>query len=135
MEEKCVKFNESIGVIKKLQNKLPRQELLTIYKSFVRRHLDYGDNIYDQPNNESFCQKIELYQYSAALAIAGAIRGTSQTETFKLESLKFRRYFRRLCIFIKIKQSVQPSYLHNLIPKSNNKSYNTRQLDKVETFY
>ena len=57
MKEKYVRFNEGIGIIKKLQNKLPRQGLLTIYKSFVRPHLDYGDNIYDHPNNESFCQK------------------------------------------------------------------------------
>ena len=31
----------------------PRHALITIYKSFVRPHLDYGDIIYDQPNNES----------------------------------------------------------------------------------
>ena len=83
---------------------------------------------------KAFVKKIELYQYSAALAIAGAIKGTSQTEIFELESSKFRRYFRRLCTFIKIKQSAQPSYLYNLIPKSN-QSYNTRQFDKVDRFY
>ena len=33
--------------------------LFTICKSFVRPHLDYGDILYDQPNNENFCQKIE----------------------------------------------------------------------------
>ena len=106
MKEKYVKFNKGIGVIKKLQNRLPRQALLTIYKSFVRPHLDYGDIIYDQPNNESFSQKLESYQYNAALAIIGAIGGTSQTKIYKelvLESLKFRRYFRRLCSFFKIK--------------------------------
>ena len=48
-----------------------------IYKSFVRPHLDYGDIIYDQPNNESFCQKLWSYKYIAALAITGSIRGTS----------------------------------------------------------
>ena len=62
MEEKCGKFNKGIGIIKKLQNRLSRQALLTIYKSFVGPHLDYGDIIYDQPNNESFCQKVESYQ-------------------------------------------------------------------------
>ena len=51
-----------------------------------------------------------------------------------LESLKFRRHFRIICTFFKIKQSELPSYLYNLIPKSNH-SYNTRQLDKVESFY
>ena len=41
LKEKCLKFNKGIGIIKKLQNTLPRQALLTIYKSFVRPHLDY----------------------------------------------------------------------------------------------
>ena len=53
------------------------EALLAIYKSFVRPHLDYGDIIYDQPNNESFCQKLWSYKYIAALAITGSIRGTS----------------------------------------------------------
>ena len=77
LKEKRVKFN------KKLQNRLPRQVLLAIYKSLVRPHLDSGDIIYDQTNNESFCQKLESYQYNAALAITGAIRGTSQTKIYK----------------------------------------------------
>ena len=77
LKEIRVKFN------KKLQNRLPRQVLLTIYKSLVRPHLDFGDIIYDQTNNESFCQKLESYQYNAALAITGAIRGTSQTKIYK----------------------------------------------------
>ena len=77
LKEKRVKFN------KKLQNRLPRQVLLTIYKSLVRPHLDFGDIIYDQTNNESFCQKLESYQYNAALAITGTIRGTSQTKIYK----------------------------------------------------
>ena len=47
-------------------------------KSFVRPHLDYGDVIYDQPNNDSFIRKVESIQYNAALAITGAIKGTSR---------------------------------------------------------
>ena len=57
-----------------MNNNLPRKALLTLYKSFVRPHLDYGDIIYDQPNNESFCNKLETVQYNAALAIAGSIQ-------------------------------------------------------------
>ena len=89
-----MKFNKGIGIVKNLQNILPRQALLSIYKLFVRPHLNYGDIIYDQPNNESFRQKLESYQYNAALAITGAIRGTSETKIYKelgLESVKFRR--------------------------------------------
>ena len=33
---------------------LSRVRLPTVYKAFVRPHLDYGDIIYDKPDNESF---------------------------------------------------------------------------------
>ena len=59
--------DKGIGVIKKLSNTLPRDALLTIYKSFVRPHLDYGDIIYDQSQNEPFSNKLESIQYNAAL--------------------------------------------------------------------
>ena len=63
---------------------------MTLYKSFIRPHLDYGDIIYDQPFNNSFQNKIEIIQYNACLAIIGAIRGTSKErlcEELGLESL------------------------------------------------
>ena len=116
---KILKANKGIGIIKRLSNTLPRKSLLTIYKSFIRPHLDYCDIIYDQPNNESFCIKIEHIQHNAALAPTGAIKGTSQTKLYKelgLESLKFRRWFSRLCTFFKIKTSCKPEYLFNMIP-------------------
>ena len=72
------KVNKTIGLLRKLQNILPRSALLTIYKSFIRPHIDYGDIIYDQAYNTSFHQKLERLQYNACLAITGAIRGTSR---------------------------------------------------------
>ena len=54
LQKKIGKASEGIGVIKKLFKGLPRNALLTIYKSLVRPHLDYGDIVYDQANNESF---------------------------------------------------------------------------------
>ena len=62
-----------MSVIEKLYNILPRDSFLTIYKSFVRPHLDYSDIVYDQPNNQSFSNKIEAAQFNAALAITNAI--------------------------------------------------------------
>ena len=137
VKEKIAKANRSIGLIKKLQNNLPRQALLTIYKSFIRPLLDYGDIIYDQPNNESLCQKLESVQYNASLAITGAIRGTSQQKLYKelgLESLKFRRWYRRLCFLYKLYSSGLPKYLLDLIPKESH-SYNTRQRESFGTYY
>ena len=62
---------------------LPRFSLLTIYKSFVRSHLDYGNVIYDQPNNSRLSDKIECVQYNAAFAITGTIRGTSKEKLYQ----------------------------------------------------
>ena len=77
------KVNKTIGIIHKLQNVLPRLALLTIYKSFIRPYLDYGDIIYDKAFNESFHKKLESLQYNAALAITGAIRGSSTEKTVR----------------------------------------------------
>ena len=58
----------------------------------MRLYLDYGDIIYDQPNNESLNQKIERIQYNTALANTGAIKGTFQSKLYNelgFESLKF----------------------------------------------
>ena len=121
-------FHKGIGLIRKLAHILPRKSLITVYKSFVRSHLDYGDIIYDQPNYESFCNLIEKIQYNAALAITGAIKGTYQHKLYNelgIESLKFRRWFRRLCVFYKIKSTQIPKYLYLLIP-SESHTYNTR---------
>ena len=41
------KANKTIGLIRKQRNSLPRPFLMTLYKSFIRPHLDYGDIIYD----------------------------------------------------------------------------------------
>ena len=74
--------NKTIALLRKLHNTLPRLPLLTIYKSFIRPHLDYGDVIYDQAYTTSFHQKIESVQYNSALAITGAIRGTSKEKLY-----------------------------------------------------
>ena len=42
------KINRIIGLLRKLQCLIPRCALLTLCKTFVRRHLDYGDIIYDK---------------------------------------------------------------------------------------
>ena len=51
INEKINKANKGIGIIRKMNNILPRTTLLSIYCSFVRPHLDYDDVIYDQPEN------------------------------------------------------------------------------------
>ena len=88
------KVNKTIGLLRKLHSTLPRLPLLTIYKSFIRPNLDYGDIIYDQAYNALFHQKLESVQYNSALAITGAIRGTSTEKLYNelgLETIEKRR--------------------------------------------
>ena len=70
------KVNKSIGLLRKLQMILRRRSLVTIYKSFIRSHLDYVDIIFDQVFKKSFHDKLESIQHNASFAITGAIRRT-----------------------------------------------------------
>ena len=123
--------NKIIGIICKLQNVLPWSALLTICKSLIRLHLDYGDIIYYKAFNESFHAKLESLQYNATLAITGAIRGSSTEKIFEelgLESLKSRHWYRKMSFLYKVLKSESPSYLFNTIPNSNNRKHQTRNL-------
>ena len=130
------KVNKTVGLLRKLHNIQPRSALLTIYKSFIRPHLDYGDIIYDQAHNASFHQKRELLQYNACIARTGAIRGTSREKPYEelgLESLQQRCWFRKLSCFYKLFKSEHPHYLSKLIP-SRSSSYITRTIHDIPFF-
>ena len=70
LKNKSNKVNKAIGLLWKFENILPP-------------HLDYGDVIYDQHYNNSFHQKLESIQYNAALAITGALRGSSREKLYQ----------------------------------------------------
>ena len=127
------KMSKTMGLIRKFQPILPRFSLLTIYKTFVRPHLDYGDMIYDQTYNASFHRKPESVPYSACLVITGTIRGTSYeklNQELGLETLQSSRWFWKLCLFQKIVNNQSPSYLFDYIP-STDRIYNTRNAADV----
>ena len=116
---KISKANRSIGLINRLREFLPRSSLITIYKAYIRPHLDYGDIVYDRPGNASFAEKLESIQYNACLAITGCFRGTSREKLYcelGLESLADRRWSRRLIFFYEIINGFAPNYLSDLLP-------------------
>ena len=105
INDKIKKNTKGVNVVRKMNLLLPCSSRLTIYKSFVRPHLNYSDVIYDQPNNSRFSDKIESAQYNAALAINGAIRGTSKEKLYQelgLQSLKDGRWLRLMSYLYKI---------------------------------
>ena len=62
--------------------------LLTIYKFFLRPHLNYGDVIYNFVFKESFKNKWGFVQDNAALAITRAIGGSSREKIYQELFLK-----------------------------------------------
>ena len=117
--KKTEKVTKGVNVVRKMNLMLPGSYLQTIYKSFVRTHLDSGDVIYDQRNNTLLPDKIETTQCNAASAITGSIRGTSKEKSYQelgFESLKDRRWFRRMSYLHKIIPSKLPPYLYKTIP-------------------
>ena len=67
------KVKKTIGLLRKFQESLTRQSLITIYKSFIRPHLDYGDIAFDRAFNELFYKNLESIQYNTTMAITRAI--------------------------------------------------------------
>ena len=129
-------INNGIALLRKLRHSIPRTSLLSIYKTFLRPHLDYCDVIYDKPHNEKFTDILESFQYNVAPAITGAIKGASKEKLyneFGLEYLKGRRRIRRLCLFHKIYNLKSPKYLYNLISLVN-RFYDTRNNTNVPSF-
>ena len=86
-----------------------RDVLDQMYKLYVRPHLYYGGVIYhrdDRPwMNSSLTKRLESVQYSAALAVAVAWKGTGYDKLLDelgWEYLYHRRWFRRLSHFYNI---------------------------------
>ena len=63
--------------------------VLIIYKSFIRPHIEYRDVIRDQLSNASFSNKTESAQFNPALAVTGAIKGSSCDKLYQELALKY----------------------------------------------
>ena len=67
----------------------PRLSLVTIYKSFIRRYLDYGDITFDQAFNKPFHDNQKVIQYNASLAVTSVITSTSREKLYQELYFKF----------------------------------------------
>ena len=119
LSDKICKANKGIGIIRRLYKFLPRASLINIYKAFIRPHLDYGDIIYDNSSNATFSQMIESVQYNAALAITGAIDGSSREKIYQ-------ELGRKLCFYYKIQHNDCPLYLTECLPTTKTSCYSFR---------
>ena len=136
VNQKINKCNRIIGLLKRLSLMLSRNQLLTIYKTFVTSHLDYADIIYDKLFNDSFKEKLEKVQCSATLIITGAIKGTSRERLYQelgLESLCGRTWNRKLAFFYKTVTGLAPSYLQSYLLPDNERTYSSTSRNTIKT--
>ena len=79
-------------------------------------------------------EKLEPVQYSAALAVTGTWRGTSQEKLYAelgWESLNSRRWSRHLTLFYKIINDLTPWYTKEPIPLQQQPNYSLRNQDVI----
>ena len=68
--------------------------------------------------------------------MTGAIKGPSTEKLYqelRIEHLRSRRWFRKLCLFYKMIKNKSPPYLFNLIPSSS-RLHTTRNSDNIIPF-
>ena len=116
------KISRTVGLLRRLQNLLPRKALTTIYKNFVRPHLDCSDVAFDQAFNASLHEKIQSIQYNDSLTLTRTIRGTSKEkfcQELGFELFQLRCWHKRFCLFYKVFKNKSSGYPFNLIPTRN----------------
>ena len=96
--------------------------------------VDYVDVIFDKPSNATVSNRTESARYNAAL---GAIRGTSKETLYQelgFETMKEKRWFRRLCSFHEMLSNQAPAYPYSLLSPSN-RHYNTHYYSKIRQIF
>ena len=90
IHEKLSKAKKLLGSLKLISRYLPTKTLDSVYKSFVRPHLDYCDVIYHEPSKVGVLgqsltvtmEEIEKLQYDAALIVTGAWKGSNRSKLY-----------------------------------------------------
>ena len=75
--------------------------------------------MFDKPSNATFSNRIKSARYNTALPITETIRDTSNENLYQelvFETMKEKRWFRRLCFFYKILNNQANAYLYSLLP-------------------
>ena len=111
------KAYKRINILRMLKYKVDRKSLTTIYTSFIRPILEYGDVIWDNCTNQEK-DLLESVQLEALRIITGLRRGTSHYKLYAetgIETLSSRRSQHKLILMYKILRNETPNYLSNII--------------------
>ena len=116
-----ITVNKTILLLCKFHSNLPRTSLITIYKSFIRRHLNYGEINSNQAYSNSFQKKWN--QFNKMDQIFNGSGGSFQIQELGLESIQNRSWYRKFCQLPKLVKDLTPRYLISIILSQYSRRY------------
>ena len=105
IKEIIMKARRGVGIIRFMSKYVSPDVLDQMYKLYVRPRLDYGDLTCHKDDPEaslSLTKRLESFQYTTALAVTGARKGTDKSKLLDelgWEYLHDKRRYRRLTHF------------------------------------
>ena len=126
-----------VNAMKKLKFDFDRKSLETVYLTFIRPILEYGDTIWDNCTQYEK-NELEKIQNEAARIVTGTTKLVSIRALYqkiKWDTLEERRRKHKLALFYKMVNRLSPPYLLSLIPLPVNRvsSYNQRNSNDIQT--
>ena len=121
--------------MRKFKFLLDRKSLETIYFSFIRPILEYGDVVWDNCTQQEK-QDIEKIQIEAARIVTGTTKLVSINSLYEeagWETLETRRKIHKLTLFFKMINGLSPQYLLDLVPATidSSSNYNLRNSNNI----
>ena len=104
--------------MKKFKFELDRKSLETIYFSFIRPSMEYGDVLFAGTYDSDLC-KLDRLQVDAMRIVTGATQKSNIAllyEDLDWTSLEVRRNQHCLFLMFKMMNNLVPQYLKNLLP-------------------
>ena len=121
VESIITKCQKRLNILASLKFKFKRSTLETLYKSFIRPCMEYGNDIWCNCTIEQK-RELEGLQLKAARIVTGAIKGTVHENIYNecnWQSTYERRMRKNLVNYYKIYHKKSPQYLTTLLPKRN----------------
>ncbi|KAK3092504.1 hypothetical protein FSP39_003753 [Pinctada imbricata] len=136
IDDIVTKVSKLIAVFRKIKYKLNRNTLNKMYLTFIRPHLEYACEVWDNITiNDS--NRLEKLQNEAARIVTGLPKYCSLNSLYSelsWETLKKRREKQKLGIMYKIKNGLVPDYLSDILPPEvhENTPYNLRNSHNIQ---
>ena len=126
-----------INIMRILNFVLDRKSLETIYISFIRPILEYGNEICDncQQYEKDDLEKIQVEAARIATGTTKLVSIASLYSEISWNSLDTRRKKQKLVLFYKMVNHLSPLYLSSFIPPTVNETsrYNLRNANNIST--